>query len=530
MKKMIKEGWIFSGKKVTPAEAKKRFGNQPFKLDLIKEFTKEKKQLTIYSTCPPTVKGQELNVKCFMDLCRGGHVKNTSEINPDAFKLTRVAGAYWRGDEKNPMLTRIYGVAFDTKKELDDHLKMTAEAEKRDHRKLGKELDLFLFSDLVGSGLPLWTPKGTLLRHLLDDYVWELRKKHGYQKIEIPHITKKELYEISGHWEKFKDELFKMKSREGHLFALKPMNCPHHVQIFARKQWSYREMPQRYSNTTICYRDEQTGELHGISRTRAFTQDDAHVFCRRSQIKEEMNHIWDIIDEFYSSFGFELEIKLSLHDPLRRKDYLGKREDWEDAENMIREIVKKRGVDAEEQIGEAAFYGPKIDFIAKDSLGRKWQVGTNQLDMNLPERFGLTYINEKGSPERVYMIHAAIMGSIERFMSIIIEHYAGAFPVWLSPVQAVILPISQNYKKYGEKILSAIKEKDIRVEMPEADETLGKRIRSAELQKIPYILIVGEKEEKKKTVNVRKRHKKETVDMTLKKFLEKITKEINQKM
>ena len=242
-----------------------------------------------------------------------------------------------------------------------------------------------------------------------------------------------------------------------------------------------------------------------------------------------MNHVWDIIDEFYSSFGFELEIKLSLHDPKNSKDYLGKQEDWEVAENMIREIVKERGVDAEEQIGEAAFYGPKIDFIAKDSLGREWQVGTNQLDMNLPERFGLTYINEKGSPERVYMIHAAIMGSIERFMSIIIEHYAGAFPVWLSPVQAVILPISQNYKKYGEKILSAIKEKDIRVEMPEADETLGKRIRSAELQKIPYILIVGEKEEKKKTVNVRKRHKKETVDMTLKKFLDKIIKEINQK-
>lgn len=530
MKKMIKEGWIFSGKKVTPAEAKKQFGNQPFKLDLIKEFTKEKKQLTIYSTCPPTVRGQELSAKCFMDLCRGGHVKNASEIDPDAFKLTHVAGAYWRGDEKNPMLTRIYGVAFDTKKELDDHLKMTAEAEKRDHRKLGKELDLFLFSDLVGPGLPLWTPKGTLLRHLLDDYVWELRKKHGYQKIEIPHITKKELYEISGHWEKFKDELFKMKSREGHIFVLKPMNCPHHVQIFARKQWSYREMPQRYANTTICYRDEQTGELHGISRTRAFTQDDAHVFCRQSQIKEEMNHVWDIIDEFYSSFGFKLEIKLSLHDPKNSKGYLGKQEDWEVAENMIREIAKERGVNAEEQIGEAAFYGPKIDFIAKDSLGREWQVGTNQLDMNLPERFGLTYINEKGNPEKVYMIHAAIMGSIERFMSIMIEHYAGAFPVWLSPVQAVILPISQNYKKYGEEIISTIKEKDIRVEMPEADETLGKRIRSAELQKIPYILIVGEKEEKKKTINVRKRHKKETVDMTLKKFLEKITKEINQKM
>jgi len=519
MKKMIKEGWIFSSKKVTPAEAKKIFRDQPFKLDLIKELVKEKKELTVYKTGD-----------IFLDLCKGGHTKNTSEIDPSAFRLTHIAGAYWRGSEKNPMLTRIYGVAFDTKKELDDHLKMTAEAEKRDHRKLGKELDLFLFSDLVGSGLPLWTPKGTLLRLLLDDYVWELRKKRGYQKIEIPHITKKELYEISGHWEKFKDELFKMESRENHLFALKPMNCPHHVQVFARKQWSYREMPQRYANTTICYRDEQTGELHGISRTRAFTQDDAHVFCRQSQIKEEMNHVWDIIDEFYGSFGFELKIKLSLHDPKNSKNYLGKQEDWEVAENMIREIAKERGVNAEEQIGEAAFYGPKIDFIAKDSLGREWQVGTNQLDMNLPERFGLTYINEKGNPEKVYMIHAAIMGSLERFMSIMIEHYAGAFPVWLAPVQVVILPVSQNHKKYGEEIFSAIKEKNIRVEMPEADETLGKRIREAELQKIPYILIVGEKEEKKKTVNVRKRHKKETADMTLKKFLEKILKEINQKI
>src|SRR3989338_5102293 len=304
IRNFISQKLDFSGEKITPLKAKKLFKAQPFKLELIKDFIKEKKDLTSYSTG-----------SMFVDLCRGGHVQNTSEINPDSFKLTKIAGAYWKGSEKNEQLTRIYGVAFQTKKELDDHLNALEEAKKRDHKKLGPELDLFTFSDLVGAGLPLWTPKGTLLRDILDDLVWQLRKNQGYERVDIPHITKKDLYEKSGHWDKFKDELFKIETREGHIFAMKPMNCPHHTQIFDRKFHSYREMPQRFANTTMVYRDEQTGELHGLSRVRSLTQDDAHVFCRESQVKEEAMKIWDIIETFYGAFGFKLRLRLSTHDP-----------------------------------------------------------------------------------------------------------------------------------------------------------------------------------------------------------------------
>ncbi len=518
MRALVMQKLPFSGKKITPAAAKKLFKDQPFKLDLIKEFGKEKKPLTIYKTGG-----------VFLDLCRGGHVKNTSEINTDSFKLTSIAGAYWRGDEKKPQLQRIYGAAFSTKRELDEYFTMLEEAKRRDHKKLGIELDLFTFSDLVGAGLPLWTPKGTVLRNILDNFVWELRRKYEYQKVEIPHITKKELYEISGHWEKFQDDLFKVVTREGHLFAMKPMNCPHHTQIYARKLWSYRDLPQRYANTTMCYRDEQTGELSGLSRVRSFTQDDAHVFCRLSQTKEEFLKIWDIVHEFYGRFGFNLRIRISTHDPKHPEKYLGDKKKWKFAEDMLREIAKEKKADTFEGVGEAAFYGPKLDFMAKDSLGREWQVATIQLDVNMPERFNLTCINEEGKPERIVMIHAAIMGSIERFLSIIIEHFAGDFPVWLSPIQARVIPIADRHREYAEKILNMLKENNVRADMASSGETLGKNIREGELEKIPYLLIVGDREIETKSVNVRERHKKETSTVSVEKFIERIKKEDKEK-
>lgn len=368
-----------------------------------------------------------------------------------------------------------------------------------DHRRLGQELDLFVFSDLVGSGLPLWTPRGTLVRNLLDDYVWEMRKARGYEKVEIPHITKKELYETSGHWDKFKDDLFRIKTREGHEFAMKPMNCPHHTQIYARHPWSYRDMPQRYANSTMCYRDEQSGELNGLSRVRAFTQDDAHVFCREPQIKEEFLKIWDIIEEFYKAFGFSLRIRLSFHDPKEPEKYLGDKNKWKFAEGALREMTAERNADTYDGVGEAAFYGPKLDFMAKDNLGREWQVATIQLDLNMPDRFDLTCINERGEKERIVMIHAAIMGSIERFLSVLLEHLEGKFPLWLAPVQVAVLPVSEKHATYASEIVDALKAENIRVQIF-ADDSLGKRIRNVKTEKIPYYIVVGDQEVSDKTV------------------------------
>lgn len=518
MKKMIGGKLPFSGKEVTRDEAKEIFKDQPFKLELIEEFSSEEKTLTTYKTG-----------EVFLDLCRGGHVDNTSEINPDAFVLDKTAGAYWRGDEKNQMLQRIYGIAFETKEELDKYLAMIAEAKKRDHKKLGPELDLFTFSELVGPGLPLWTPKGTILRNLLDDFVWSLRSKYGYMKVEIPHITKKSLYETSGHWEKYKDDLFRITTREGHEFAMKPMNCPHHTQIYARRPWSYRELPQRYANTTTCYRDEQTGELAGLSRVRAFAQDDAHVFCRMSQAKEEFLKIWDIIHEFYPAFGFNLRVRLSIHDPAHPEKYLGDKDRWAAAESVLRDIVTEKKIDWFEGLGEAAFYGPKLDFMAKDAIGREWQVATIQLDMNMPERFDLTCTNESGEKERIVMIHAAIMGSIERFLSIAIEHFAGAFPLWLAPVQAIILPVSAKFEEYANKVSARLTENGMRVEISDPNETLGKRIRESEMRKIPYVLVVGEKEEADETVSIRHYKRGQEGTEKLDALLEKLSREVKER-
>ncbi len=371
----------------------------------------------------------------------------------------------------------------------------------RDHRTIGKELDLFTFSELVGSGLPLWTPRGTVVRQELDKFIWEMRSAKGYERVTIPHITKKELYEKSGHWQKFSDELFKITSREGREYAMKPMNCPHHTQIFDRKPHSYREMPQRYAETTMVYRDEQSGELGGLTRVLSITQDDAHVFCRSGQVKDEFLKIWDIVDTFYKTFGFTLKVRLSFRDPQTPEKYLGTPEIWDKAESELRAIADERGADAFDGPGEAALYGPKLDFMATNAAGRQWQVATIQLDMNIPERFDLTCVNEKGEKERIVMIHAAIAGSLERSIAVLLEHYDGALPLWLSPVQVAVLPVSEKHTAYAQEVVAELKKHNIRVELS-ADDSLGKRIRNTKLEKIPCFIVVGDKEVEEKTVTV----------------------------
>jgi len=428
----------------------------------------------------------------FVDLCRGPHVEHTGKIG--AFKLTKVSGAYWRGSEKNPQMQRVYGVAFETQGELDAHLAMMEEAKKRDHRKLGKELDLFHFSELVGPGLPLWTPRGTIVRDTLDEFVWQLRKQYGYQKVTIPHITKKDLYVTSGHWEKYKDDLFKITTREGHEFAMKPMNCPHHTQIYASSRHSYRDLPERYAETTMVYRDEQTGELQGLTRVRCITQDDAHVFCREDQVKAEVFKIWNIIEAFYKPFGFTLRLRLSLHDPDNMKAYLGTLEEWDQMVETLRTWMGERKAEYFEGKGEAAFYGPKIDFIAKDSIGRDWQVATIQVDHNMPKRFGLICINEEGGEEPVVMIHAAIMGALERFIAVLIEHCGGSFPLWLSPEQIRLATVSEEYVTFAQRLERQLKEKDLRVMLDDSAEKVGRKIRQAAMEKVPWTIVIGAKE------------------------------------
>lgn len=482
----------FEGREISVSDALKLYANNPYKQELIQEFSSENQSLTIYKS------GE------YEDLCRGGHTNHPSK-ELQYFKLLSVAGAYWRGNEKNKMLTRIYGTCWPSQKELDAYLNQLEQAKLRDHKKLGVSLDLFTFSELVGGGLPLWTPKGTTLRILLDQFVWELRKSKGYERVEIPHITKKELYQTSGHWDKFGEELFQIKTREGHTFVMKPMNCPHHTQIYNHLQRSYRDLPQRYANTTMVYRDEQTGELSGLSRVRSITQDDAHVFCRESHVKSELNAVWDIVNKFYSTFGFDIKLRLSFHDPAHMEKYLGTPETWTESEKVLEELAIEHHIEYNVARGEAAFYGPKLDFMATDSIGRQWQVATIQLDRNLPERFDLYCINEQGEKERIIMIHAAIMGSIERFLSIIIEHFAGAFPTWLSPVQVTILPISDKQIPYAQSLATELEQIGVRVEINDKNEPLNARLRDSGSQKIPYLLVVGDKEIADKSVSIRKR-------------------------
>lgn len=507
----------FEKREVSADEAREIFKDNPYKLELIEEIIGKGEPITLYTS------------GSFTDLCRGGHVEDMREIDPGSFKLQRVAGAYWRGDEKNKMLTRIYGLAFDTQADLLAYEKEREEAEKRDHRKLGKDLDLFTFSALVGPGLPLWTPRGTILREELNNFVWQLRKERGYERVTIPHITKKDLYETSGHWAKFADELFRINTREGKEYAMKPMNCPHHTQIFAHLQRSYRDMPQRYAETTMVYRDEQSGELGGLTRVLSITQDDAHVFCRPSQVKEEFLKVWDIIDAFYSTFGFKLRVRLSFMDSEHPEKYLGTPEIWKHAQETLRDIAKEKEMDSFEAPGEAAMYGPKLDFMAKDSLGREHQVATIQLDMNLPERFDLFCINEEGQKERIVMIHCAIMGSIERFTAVLLEHTAGILPLWVSPLQVKVLPISDAHVQFAERVFAALKEKNIRVELDASQESLGKKIRGFKTEKVPYALVIGDKEVAENKVTLESRDSGNLGALSIDELLEKLTGEIAAK-
>ena len=478
----------FLHKEVSIDEARALFANNPYKLELIEEINARGEKITLYTVGSGT--SHE-----FTDLCRGGHCEDMSTIDPKSFTLTRIAGAYWRGDEKNKMLTRVYGYAFATENELKEYSNQIEEAKKRDHKKIGKELNLFTFSELVGPGLPLWTPKGTILRETLNDYVMSLRSRYGYQKVSIPHITKKDLYEKSGHWDKYKEDLFKIETREGHVYAMKPMNCPHHTQIFDSEMRSYRDMPQRYCETTAVYRDEQSGELSGLSRVLCITQDDAHVFCRVNQINEEVENVWSIITEFYSTFGFtQMTPRLSRRDPANPDKYLGDSTNWDLAETTLKEVIESHTKQWIDGPGEAAFYGPKIDFMAKDALGRNHQVATIQLDFVQPNRFELYCINEKGEKEAVVMLHVAIMGSIERFLSVIIEHFAGAFPIWMSPVQIRVVPIGERQEQFAQETLTKFKKAGIRADIDNSNDSFGKRVRGAKNEKIPLIAVIGDKE------------------------------------
>lgn len=471
----------------------------------------------------------------FIDLCRGPHVENTSQLG--AFKLTTVAGAYWRGDERNPQLQRVYGLAFATKEDLERHIQMLEEAKRRDHRRLGVELDLFTFSDLVGPGLPLFTPRGSLVRRLLEDFVQSLQEPLGYQRVTIPHITKNDLYKTSGHWDKFQEDLFHVRGKSGEEFCIKPMNCPHHTQIYASRQRSYRDLPLRFSEVTSVYRDELPGALQGLSRVRMITQDDAHVFCTPEQVQEEALRIYRIIDEFYRPFGMELSIRLSLWDAEHPEKYLGEPELWESAQEQLRGVLRARNAKWVEEAGEAAFYGPKIDFTAKDALDRSWQLATIQLDFNLPNRFNLEYIAESGQRVRPVMLHRAVLGSVERFMSVLIEHYAGAFPTWLSPQQAVVVPIADRHNEYAHKLcerLRGVSMKNalgsgIRAEVDESRESMQKKIRNAQLQKIPYMLVVGDREQEQGAAAVRLRSGVDLKAMSVEAIIERIRGEVESR-
>lgn len=515
MRDILKTWSTFDRSEVGVEQGREVFAWNPYKLEMLEELAKNGETITIYTS------GK------FVDLCRGGHVDDAQSINAQAFKLTKVSGAYWRADQSQQQLQRIYGIAFETPDALKQYLAMIEEAKKRDHRKLGQELDLFVFSDLIGAGLPLFTPRGTILRRQLDNFVQEMRDEYGYQEVTVPHITKKDAYIASGHWKKFETELFRITTREGHEFAMKPMNCPHHTQIYAARSRSYKELPVRYRETTACYRDEQTGELSGLSRLRAFTQDDAHVFCRTGQIEEEALKIWDIIDRFYGVFGFDLRVRFSSHDPAQEASYSGSEAKWKSTESQLLAIVKSKvGDNYVDGVGEAAFYGPKIDFMAKDALGREHQVATIQLDFNQPEGFDLTCVNEGGEHERIVMIHAAIMGSIDRFLSVYIEHVAGKFPVWLSPEQVRIITLNQDeaINTFAIDMATKAKELGLRATVDPDNESVGKKIRNAELMKIPYTVVIGNKEVDtgqlvpriRKDMEVSDQHESYTVDEFLK--------------
>ena len=505
----------FSRKGVSKSDAVKYCTEKDdeYKLDLIKDLADG--SITFYT------QGN------FTDLCRGPHIPNTGFIK--AVKLMNVAGAYWRGDETRKQLTRIYGVTYPKLSELTDYLHMIEEAKKRDHRKLGKELELFAFSEKVGMGLPLWLPKGTALREKLVNFLQRAQVKSGYEQVITPHIGHKNLYITSGHYEKYGADSFQpiKTPQEGEEFFLKPMNCPHHCEIYKTKPRSYKDLPVRYAEFGTVYRYEQSGELHGLTRVRGFTQDDAHLFCRPDQVKEEFKKVIDLVLYVFKALGFDdYTAQISLRDPKNKAKYIGSDENWQLAESAIIEAAEEKGLTTVIELGEAAFYGPKLDFMVKDALGRKWQLGTIQVDYNLPERFELEYTGSDNQKHRPVMIHRAPFGSLERFVAVLIEHCAGEFPLWLSPEQFIVLPISEKYEDYAKKVLESLNNSDIRGLIDSRDEKIGRKIRDAEVKKIPFMLIIGEKEMNEGLVSVRKHGQGDVGSMTIEEFNNQLVKEI----
>jgi threonyl-tRNA synthetase len=523
MKELIAQNLIFEQKMISKEEARSLFKEQPYKLELIDKI--EEDIVSIYQT------GN------FIDLCKGPHVASTQEINPQGFKLQKIAGAYWQGDEKKPMLARIYGLAFETKAELDDYLNKQAEAEKRDHRKLGKELDLFHIDEEVGIGLILWHPKGAILWRIIEDFWFKQHLENGYELVRTPHIGNRKLWEHSGHWGFYSNSMYPPleasqsleelqqhnKVKESEQFLLKPMNCPFHIAIYNNSLHSYRDLPIRWAETGTVYRYEKKGELSGLTRVRGFTQDDAHIICRKDQAEDELKRVIDFILYIYKAFGFGIEtvhVYLSLRDPNNKSKYAGSDEGWELTESILRKVAVEKGLQFTEELGEAAFYGPKLDFKIKDALGREWQCSTLQFDFNLPERFKMEFTNEKGEKEQPYMLHRALLGSFERFIGLLIEHYAGAFPFWLAPVQIKILPISEAHQKYAYEVAERLKQ--YRLKVDDNNETIGKKIRDGELEKIPYLIIVGDKEVNNNTISVRQRGKIDLGELQIEDFVQKL--------
>ncbi len=537
MRALIKADHPFEKRDISIEEALESFTklNQTYKIELINDLKDSgETSVSVYKS------GH------FTDLCRGPHIESTGQINAQAFKLTKVSGAYWKADEKNPQMQRIYGVVFEDKKELKNYLHQIEEAKKRDHRKLSKELDLFHIDEKVGLGLPLWHPKGAILWRVIEDFWYQEHLKNDYELVRTPHIGGKNLWETSGHWGFYNASMYppieigqtleerqnKIEAKESEEYLLKPMNCPFHVQIFKSAPRSYRELPFRWAECGTVYRYEKKGELSGLTRVRGFTQDDAHIFCQKEQVEDELKKVIDFILFIYQSFGFKKEdvkVFLSLRNPEDTSKYAGDDEGWEFTEKVLRQVATEKKLDFVEEAGEAAFYGPKLDFKVKDSLGRLWQCSTLQFDFNLPPRFEMSFKNNQGQEERPYVLHRALFGSFERFIGLLIEHYAGAFPTWLSPVQISIVPVSEKFNPYAQEIKETLRQQGLRVSLNLKDESLGKRIREEEKEKIPHILIVGEKEVEDKTVTVRSRGIEKQQTLSLDKFIEKISKEIAEK-
>ena len=526
MKEILKSWKEFESEEKSEKEAKKHFENNEYKIELIDEIVKKGEKITFY-TCgklAPSKAG-------FTDLCRGGHLQNPGkEIKPDSFKLDRVAGAYWRGNEKNKMLTRIYGLAFETKEDLEKYINQREEAKKRDHKKIGKELGLFVVSDLVGKGLPMYLPKGNIIRTELENFIRKEKENLGYSFVTIPHIARKELYIKSGHMGKYDAMMPTMTDENGEEFVMKAMNCPHHFEIYNAEPHSYRDLPFRIAENTTVYRNEKSGELAGLLRVKNLTQDDTHHCIRPDQIESEIEMIFGLMQKVYGIFGFnDYKVEISIRDPKNKEKYFGNDEVWEKAEKILVNSAKKMGLKYSIEEGEAAFYGPKIDIKIKDSIGREWQLATIQLDFNQPNNFEMDYIGEDGKKHRIVVLHVAIFGSFERFMGILIEHYAGAFPLWLSPVQVKVIPVRINHNEYAKKIFELLKENNIRAELDDEEANLGGKVRDAKNNKIPYWIVIGDKEIEAKKVTLESRDKGQLGQMSQEELVKKLTEEIKNK-